>query len=109
MDANIAVVKNVKKCNLNRLARILDCEVAERVENLGLAETKPTKPGAYKQFYVETIRVGSQNKSMCVFDDCAREKFATVVLRGSQDVEELRKVKQVLLEMVMANYNRVSG
>ena len=107
IENKISVVENVRCANLRRLARVLECDVADRVDNLGIHGRY--KSGYFSKFKVENYQVGSQNKSICVFDACPSEKYATVLLRGSDSLMELRKVKHVLLEMVIANYNRVLG
>lgn len=102
LEANIAVVKNVKLTAIQQVARCTQSDLVA-MDKLALEP----RLGRCAEFQIQSFEhslIPGRRKTLMRFEGCPRDHGCTIVLRGG-DIETLRRVKLVTNFMSLVAYH----
>ncbi|CAG0896870.1 unnamed protein product [Darwinula stevensoni] len=100
-DSGVTLIYNMKPSVMERISRSTRADIVPSID----AQIAQPDLGICHNFFIKTFSLDSGlKKTLMFYDGCAPHLGVSVILRGGT-LQELKRVKRVLLFMILAAYN----
>lgn len=109
IQAQITVITNVPHSILERISRLISISILPSISQLQQPLTDSasnSKSERFSTYYADPVTYGDGDKeTLFIFEGCTKKLGCNIILRGSENREQLKLIKKIVLFSIYAAYN----